>query len=392
MAGRRFTIALVLSMAAHAAVVVSVRVRAVRRERRAPIEAAESTWVGVELIDDVKEPPAAEPAAEPAAAAGGRRHEGAMGRSRGRRRRVATEGASRPGGGALTRDPGRGPDDRGAAPAHQKGQQPARPGAPGPGIDPARAAATIVRDPGPPPPPGPLEGPRPRHPPRPHPELTPAGGGRLRADKGPFVAEVARDGAVTFKDRAPVAVHVHIPTRRELGRAIEHWQRDPRGASLENGGGLPPIISGRFALNDMVMRWAGQDPYAARKLAFMDRTRPRRMRMAAAERSLDLRDAVTHTPRLLVRVWRGPGSARQRRRLLFQLWDECAETGPDEVVAAARAVRAAIVAFVRRELPAGSAQAYSEGELDALNQARTSRERFRPYRGARDRSQPAAPP
>lgn len=203
------------------------------------------------------------------------------------------------------------------------------------------------------------------------------------------MAEVARDGTVRLEDKAPIAVNVHIPTRREIGRAIEHWQRDPRGASLEAGGGLPLGISGRFAVDDMVMRWAGQDPYAARKLSFMDRTRPQRMRMAAAERSLDLRDAVTHTPRLLSRVWRGPGTPRQRRRLLFQLWDECAETGSDEVVTAAREVRAAIVGFIRRELPAESAQAYSAGELDALNAARTSRERFDPYGRARDRSQPA---
>ena len=85
------------------------------------------------------------------------------------------------------------------------------------------------------------------------------------------------------------------------------------------------------------------------------------------------------TPAILEHIWRAPGDARRKRRLLFTLWDECAEAGASDVVTTARAVRGAILAFIRRRLPRGSRAAYSDAELDALNAARTSRERFDPY-------------
>jgi hypothetical protein len=128
------------------------------------------------------------------------------------------------------------------------------------------------------------------------------------------------------------------------------------------------------------MRAAGQDPYAARKLAFLDRTREERMRLAAAENTANLRDALAGKAAELERIWRAPGDPAAQRRLLFTLWDECAETGSGEVVAAARAVRATVVAFIRRRLPRGSTAGYGDEELAALNARRTSRERFDPYR------------
>jgi hypothetical protein len=46
---------------------------------------------------------------------------------------------------------------------------------------------------------------------------------------------------------------------------------------------------------------------------------------------------------------------------------------------AAAAVRAIIVKFVRERLPAGSADAFTDEELEKLNRGRQSKERFDPY-------------
>ena len=80
--------------------------------------------------------------------------------------------------------------------------------------------------------------------------------------------------------------------------------------------------------------------------------------------------------------------------MLFTLWDDCEEATPEGPGATksveatldqARAdagtkARKQIVAFIRDELPAGSADAYSSAELERLNASRQSRERFSPYR------------
>jgi hypothetical protein len=168
-------------------------------------------------------------------------------------------------------------------------------------------------------------------------------------EEGPFTAHVERDGRVAFEDKKSIGFE------------------------------LPNLVTGRFELTDLAMRADGQDPYSSRKMELLDRTRAERMQLAAAETSSNLRDALARTRPTLEQIWRGPGIAAVRRRLLFTLWDECAETGSAEVLATARAVRATIVAFIRRRLPRGSRAAYTDAELDALNRRRTSRQRFDPY-------------
>ena len=68
-----------------------------------------------------------------------------------------------------------------------------------------------------------------------------------------------------------------------------------------------------------------------------------------------------------------------RRQLLFELWDECLDEGPDDLVLASTQARRTIEAFVRKRLPRGSADAFSDGELEQLNVRRESKEAFRPY-------------
>jgi len=66
-------------------------------------------------------------------------------------------------------------------------------------------------------------------------------------------------------------------------------------------------------------------------------------------------------------------SARERRQLLFELWDEIDEHDP-----ACDRARIRILEFIDRRLPPGSPDAYSPSELATLNRGRTIR--FEPYR------------
>ena len=71
-------------------------------------------------------------------------------------------------------------------------------------------------------------------------------------------------------------------------------------------------------------------------------------------------------------------SSSQRRELIFAIWDECSEESdaPTDYGAMARAT---ILAIVREAFPAGSDRAYQPSELLALNERRSSRQRFAPY-------------
>ena len=123
----------------------------------------------------------------------------------------------------------------------------------------------------------------------------------------------------------------------------------------------------------------GYGQYDKEKIARMDATRDERRGVMATRDRKNLAAAVARTPARLERIWRDRTSAAEKRVLLFELWDECAEDGPSGVVSAASAVRAALVAFVRRRLPPGSRDAFTDEELRALNRRRTSRARFEPY-------------
>ncbi len=98
--------------------------------------------------------------------------------------------------------------------------------------------------------------------------------------------------------------------------------------------------------------------------------------------------------------------ASERRTRLFERWDECEEgEGASEVVQPSTAVelpdalrqqageraRAAIEAFIRKRLPAGSGDAYGAEELAALDGRRKSKRRFDPY-GTRAAPGPDADP
>ncbi len=116
---------------------------------------------------------------------------------------------------------------------------------------------------------------------------------------------------------------------------------------------------------------------------------------------VEITQAAENTERALMqlavdlpRLWADSELPVERRReMLFERWDDCAETdgAPDMPVVraeqAATAIlhnggaraRAMIIDFTRRELPEGSAGAFPPAQLDRLNARRRSTARFDPY-------------
>lgn len=265
-----------------------------------------------------------------------------------------------------------------------------RPSVPG-DLSPAHAARLVAPDPGPQPySPLDLPGPPPEQPDV-RDAWKPTGGGTYAVGSPGFTARIARDGRVTIDDKPSFQITPSLP-------GVESQTTTDPSTGQEDSQVMVTMDIAVFDLTDWVMRMAGMDPYSSAKLRLLDQTRDVRAEMRARARIEDLRDAIALLPRLLEQVWHDPGlSAAERRELLFRIWDECAEIGSgrptgsaaagdgdandqlDELARAGRTARATVLGFIRRTLPPGSPDAYTEAEIDALNSRRKSAERFVPY-------------
>ena len=111
----------------------------------------------------------------------------------------------------------------------------------------------------------------------------------------------------------------------------------------------------------------------------LDATRDERAAIGARYR----RDQLVHASQLMKaaadRLWSSGLEVAAKKRELFALWDDCAETGAPELVEASQRARAFLVGFVNAKLPPGSADAFSPDELARLNARRVSRAVFAPY-------------
>ncbi len=183
---------------------------------------------------------------------------------------------------------------------------------------------------------------------RPPPDLHSMSDGTFVYDGHVFTALIEPDGTVQFSDRPGVGVD---------SPALS----SPRG------------VTGQFDLNDAMQRAAGNDPFAAERRWFLRETEAFRDQLADRQRLRDSRRGAQMVRRRLETILSGPGSDAERRRRVFELWDECAE---DEVGGRARE---AVIAFVRERLPEGSLHAYTDAELARLNGGRESRAAFSPY-------------
>ena len=168
--------------------------------------------------------------------------------------------------------------------------------------------------------------------------------GTYEADKTTFVATVDRDGKLHLHDKA-------------------NLQREGLGA--------------RFDVTDGLMRWQKIDPYASEKLRLLDRTRDQRVAIGREYRREQLSRSAEFMQQNIDRMWTTTPDLRARKRGLFELWDECAETGNDELVAGGAAARKLLVGFIQLKLR--GAEAYSAEELVQLNRRRRSKAMFVPY-------------
>jgi len=192
----------------------------------------------------------------------------------------------------------------------------------------------------------------PEIPPPPSGELHPSGGGTYKSDQSTFQVKIDRDGTAHLDDKPDVG-DVHI-----------------------SGAG----IAGRASFDDWAMRKAGIDPYASAKLQWLDKTRDERARIGMANRKEDLARAPEFMKRNVAWAWsRTAADPEARKQALFELWDECAETGDHDLVEAGKAARAYLVGFIRGRLPDGKPGAFTADDLARLNAHRRSKATFAPY-------------
>jgi hypothetical protein len=223
-----------------------------------------------------------------------------------------------------------------------------------------------------------------------------------------FEAKVARDGVVTFHDRRAFFDHVGL-VRRPMppGSQTESLQELLFGHKAKRPqpvAPLPPIprspaaklepseicpqnspcyalpdnlivaeVGATMDLTDEIMRALGQDPYRVEKAHFLAATFEFRMKLAVAARREDMRKSLDRLPRMLAAWWGDfRYSARERRRVLFELWREA--DGTPEGMRAANMIEK----FIQRQLPCGSPDAYTPAELQAYPSNGLGR-RFSPY-------------
>ena len=159
-------------------------------------------------------------------------------------------------------------------------------------------------------------------------ELKPAGGGTYKTEKETFKAKVNADGSVKIEDDI---------------------------------GGM-----------DKFMKEHGNDPYRANKLAYLDRTRDQRVAIGKRYREQELKKSVIYMQKNIARLWSMTTDVQKRKQGLFDLWDECSETGTPEEIAGGEDARAFVMAHIR-----GTVR-YTPDELRALNAQRHSKQPFAP--------------
>jgi hypothetical protein len=240
-----------------------------------------------------------------------------------------------------------------------------------------------------------------------------------------FVGTIHRDGRVEIRDLPDL--RVEFTTGRGvvdwmLGftRAVQRPTKDrpdletpapDREDKTEAGVQLMPPspygpapillgVGGRFGgVADLALR-RGQRKQARAKQEFLDSTAPLRAALVRTQVQEQQRAARARLGQDLSTAWRDRSrTLAERRRELFERWDECEEAIAEAASEAdlergrgGEELRRRIEAFVRQVAPAGSAHAFDEAELSRLNARRRSRQRFDPYGRASDeaRDDPAA--
>jgi hypothetical protein len=204
-----------------------------------------------------------------------------------------------------------------------------------------------------------------------------------------FTASVNADGTVRFGDRWGRDQH----GKRMRGSGVALRSFGPSGI-----GGIGMAVTGP---TEWLMALSGVEFDAGAKTAFLNQTRDLRIQISVAyTRQLLATRLAELGQELLGLTADASRSLAERRAILFQRWDECdermlnglptnsadGELPPEAVsaidearLAAADKARRDIEGFIRRQLPRGSARAYTPAELAEFNRRRVSAETFAPY-------------
>ena len=181
-------------------------------------------------------------------------------------------------------------------------------------------------------------------------ELKPAGGGRYTSEHGAFTAQVDPDGTAHFDNKPDV---------------------DLKPSCLFAGCNM--------SFDDALMRRHGIDPYASAKRQWLEKTFDERAAIGLAHRKDELAHSAAYMQKNLAWMWQKTKDPIERKQALFELWDEVAESGDDDLVAGGQAARSYLVGFIRSHIPEGSADAVPADELAQLNAHRQSHTVFAPY-------------
>ena len=139
------------------------------------------------------------------------------------------------------------------------------------------------------------------------------------------------------------------------------------------------LFRAEFDVTDAMMRNHGIDPYASYKKKVLDETREQRFEMGSQYRTQQLARSRQFMQKNLERLVATATTKSELKQGLFELWDDCAETGSDELVAGGAAAREQLIGYIRSKLPRDSADAYTGEEIAMLNKKRKSRLEFAPY-------------
>ncbi len=226
----------------------------------------------------------------------------------------------------------------------------------------------------------------------------PAGG------TGPLGRETPADRGTSAAELdvrpSPLAEDLAAYTRRQMREASPFQERPPPLLHARPGGGYaydghlfraeiepdgtlhfsdtavqPQGLGFSFDLNDALQRANGADPYRAERRWFAEQTDPLRARLRRAFLARVRSESLGQLERRLAEIWRDRRmSVAERRRALFEQWDECDDG------AAGGIARNLIEQFVREHLPISSPDAYGSTEIDRINRDRRSgRAPFDPY-------------
>ncbi|MFT3692956.1 MAG: hypothetical protein QM831_07435 [Kofleriaceae bacterium] len=258
-------------------------------------------------------------------------------------------------------------------------------------------------------------------------KLHDAGNGKMRIEDSSTVVTVDRDGTAHFHDKRDFDAHIGITpsallhqfkemgaafadaaqesedmkrmntqfdtpeAKRGINEVCAQYQTDcdtgdlsaaERGAQHRDnpyndehpkhmGQNGISIVSGRLDLTSYLMRKAGIDPNASKKLALLDATREERAVKGAAYKTEQLSKADELMQQNLQALWAGTPGADDRRAFLFAMWDECDEGDSPSGHAGDRA-RAMVIGWIHSHIT------YTPEQVKTFDAKRTSHQHFAP--------------